>query len=129
MIEPKWVSDLCVEAIHSKLLTEHGGPEGIRDKDLLASALARPKQKFLYDGDASIFAPASAYSFGIANNHPFVDRNKRAAFTIAVVFLELNGYEFHAEKVEAAITFEKVAVGEIDEVELSSWLEIQSTKS
>jgi death-on-curing protein len=123
MNEPIWVLDRIVESVHSKLLSEHGGPEGVRDGGLLSSALARPKQKFAYDSNASIFSLAAAYSFGLANNHPFVDGNKRTAFATGVVFLELNGYIFNANEVEAAITFEKIATGEIDEDELTSWFD------
>ena len=83
------------------LLSEHGGGTGVRDKDLLTSALARPKQKFSYDTDATLFDLAAAYSFGIAKNHPFVDGNKRTAFTIGTLFLELNGLTLNATEVEA----------------------------
>jgi len=128
MKEPIWVLDKVVQAVHSRLLVEHGGPEGVREKDLLSSALSRPKQKWSYDENASIFLLAAAYSYGIANNHPFVDGNKRTAFATGVVFLELNGFKFRAEEVDAAITFEKVAGGEISEDELSAWFEKNSAK-
>jgi death on curing protein len=121
MREPVWVLDEIIESVHSMLLAEHGGGSGIRDKALLDSALARAKQKFSYDSDVSIFDLAAAYSFGIAKNHPFVDGNKRTAFTIGTLFLEINGFKLNATEVDATITFENLATDIINENELSSW--------
>ncbi|MEO0367207.1 MAG: type II toxin-antitoxin system death-on-curing family toxin [Pseudomonadota bacterium] len=121
MIEPKWVSAEVVLALHSILLAEHGGAEGIRDNTLLESALNRPKQKFVYNNDASLFALAAAYSFGLVRNHPFVDGNKRTAFTVGVLFLELNGQKLIASEPEATIRFNNLADGTLNEDDLSSW--------
>lgn len=120
MRQPVWVLDEVVESIHSMLLAEHGGGTGIRDKPLLDSALARAKQKFSYDSDVSIFDLAAAYSFGIEKNHPFVDGNKRTAFTIGTLFLEINGFKLIATEVDATITFENIATDILDENDLSS---------
>ncbi len=106
MKEPAWVLNEVVQAVHSLLLTEHGGGIGVRDHGLLDSALARPKQKFSYEPKSSIFVLAASYSFGIAKNHPFVAGNKRTAFTIGVLFLELNGYLLTAPESIAAVAFE-----------------------
>jgi death-on-curing protein len=121
MREPVWVLDEIVESVHSMLLAEYGGGSGIRDKALLDSALARAQQKFSYDSDVSIFDLAAAYSFGIAKNHPFIDGNKRTAFTIGTLFLEINGFKLNATEVDATITFENLATDIINENELSSW--------
>lgn len=126
MTEPVWVLDDVVEAIHLMVLSEHGGGSGIRDKGLLGSALARPKQKLSYDSDISLFGLAAAYSFGIAKNHPFVDGNKRTAFTVGVLFLEFNGLRFEASEAEAAIVFEGLASGTVGEDELAEWFEAHS---
>ena len=129
MTEPAWVLDDVVQAVHSMLLAEHGGGSGIRNEALLDSALARPKQKHGYEPDTPIFVLAAAYSFGIAKNHPFVDGNKRTAFTIGTLFLELNGYTLGAPEPIAAITFEKLASGQLDEAELADWFEEHCTKT
>lgn len=121
MKEPVWVLHEVLESIHSMLLTEHGGGTGIRDKALLASALARAKQKFSYSPEISIFDLAAAYSFGIAKNHPFIDGNKRTAFTIGTLFLEINGFKLDAREVDATIIFENLATDIISEDELSLW--------
>ena len=123
MREPVWILDEVVESIHSMLLAEHGGGSGIRDKALLKAALARSKQKFNYDSDVSIFDLAAAYSFGIAKNHPFIDGNKRTAFTIGTLFLEINGFKLIATEVDATVTFENLATDILDENGLSLWFE------
>lgn len=128
MKEPIWVLNETVQAIHSLLIAEHGGGSGVRDTALLDSALCRAKQRFTYEPKSSIFNIAAAYSFGIAKNHPFIDGNKRTAFTVGVLFLELNGYSLHASEPNAAVTFENLASGHFTENELEKWFEENSAK-
>jgi len=106
---------------------EHGGGVGIRDEGLLESALARPLNLVAYE-KANVFEIAASYAFGLARNHPFVDGNKRCAFVVSAVFLELNGYELNAPEAEAAIVFLKLAAGELKEAELARWFEQSSVK-
>ncbi len=122
-----WVLPEVVIAVHKMLLAEHGGLSGVRDPDLLDSALARPKQRAVYESDVSLFELASSYSFGLLRNHPFVDGNKRIAFTIATVFLELNGCTLNAPEPEAVLMYEQLAAGAIDERILSHWFERYSS--
>lgn len=129
MSEPKWVLLEVVNAVHQMLLAEHGGGTGIRDQELLASALARAKQKHNYEPESSFFDLAASYSFGLAKNHAFVDGNKRTAFTVGVIFLEINGYEFFASETDATLIFEALASGEISEDQLSEWFSINAKKA
>jgi death on curing protein len=46
MTEPRWILDAVVVAVHRLLVAQHGGSPGIRDKGLLDSALARPRQEW-----------------------------------------------------------------------------------
>jgi len=101
MNEPKWILEDAAKAIHSMLLSEHGGGAGVRDIALLESALNRAPQKFAYDTKTTVFELAAAYSFRIAKNHPFVDGNKRTAFMAGVIFLEINEYKFIAPETES----------------------------
>jgi death-on-curing protein len=123
MKEPRWLLEQTIVAIHSVVLEEHGGAPGIRDEDMLSSALNRPKDKYSYDKDCNIYELAAAYSFGIAKNHPFVDGNKRVAFLAGTLFLELNGYSFMADESDAAFVFERLAEGKIREASLATWFE------
>lgn len=77
------MSIVCIEesvvlALHEEHLAEHGGAVGIRDRELLESALFRPRNLIGY-GDPDIAALAAAYGFGLARNPPFTDGNKRTA--------------------------------------------------
>lgn len=121
MNEPIWLLTDVVLAIHQMLLTEHGGSSGIRDQPLLDSALNRPKQRFIYDKEITIWNLAASYSYGIAKNHPFVDGNKRTALSIGAIFLELNGYSLNASEAETVLIFEQLAAGNISEDKLSKW--------
>jgi death-on-curing protein len=113
-------------AIHEEQLAEHGGSAGVRDRGLLESALARPRQIHAYADDPSPAQLAAAYAFGIARNHPFVDGNKRTAFVVCAVFLELNGRRLTATQTDVVRVMLAVAGGSIKEDEFARWLESNS---
>lgn len=119
-----WVAAEVVEAIHDVQLTEHGGLAGIRDAGLLDSALAKPVNLAAY-GEPNVADLAAAYACGIARNHPFLDGNKRTAFVVMVLFLELNGRSFEANDAESVVVMLDVADGTIDETTLAAWLRNQ----
>jgi len=91
MIEPEWISYDVVLAIHDAQIAEHGGLPGIRENALIESGLARPQNLFHYSQPGSLLELAAAYVFGIANNHGFVDGNKRTGWIVGATFLEING--------------------------------------
>lgn len=122
MIEPVWINRRALLYLHSASLTMFGGEAGIRDAGLFESALARPRNRFLYDEGADLAALAASYAFGLAKNHPFVDGNKRAAFHAIGLFLAINGCEFRAEQVDSIQALIALASGEINEEELAAWI-------
>ena len=122
MKEPIWVTEKLVLMVHDMLLAEHGGLSGVRDKGLLNSALAKPQQLYRYKPESTLFELASAYSFSLAKNHPFVDGNKRIAFTITAVFLELNNKVLNAPEAEVVVFYEGLAGGKVSEAALAHWL-------
>ncbi|RDH87555.1 MAG: type II toxin-antitoxin system death-on-curing family toxin [endosymbiont of Escarpia spicata] len=126
MNEPEWILPNVVKAVHQILIAEHGGLSGVRDDDLLDSAMNRPQQLFSYGNEISIFDLAASYSYGLAMNHPFVDGNKRVALTVAAIFLEINGYSLDATEPEAVVIFEQLAAGELPEKNLSIWFQDSS---
>ena len=83
-----------VREIHAEALKQFGGLNGVRDENLLASAVLAPQSSF---GGKSPYSDvvdvAAAYLFYICRNHPFLDGNKRTAMMSAIVFLRLNGIE------------------------------------
>ena len=117
-----WVRRDVVLAIHRRQIAEHGGLHGIRDEGLLDSALARPRNLAAYADEPSLAELAAAYAYGLAANHPFADGNKRTAFVICRLFLELNGQSLRASPEEKYLTFLALAAGEISEEQLGRWL-------
>jgi len=75
-----------------------------------------------------MFDLAASYGCGLVKNHPFVDGNKRIGFTVAVLFLELNGFRFDVSEPEAAVRTLALAAGELSEAEFAAWLERGSTR-
>ena len=124
-MNPQWVDLSVVLAIHEQQIAEHGGLSGIRDLGMIESALGRPKNLLLYN-DPDIFDLAAAYGYGLAQNHGFIDGNKRTAYVVTRLFLIQNGYDIRATGVEKVSTFVKVGQGRIDQPALASWLRSHS---
>ena len=115
-----WVDPAVAEAAHNEQLAEHGGAEGLRDRNMLESAMARPLN-LVANGDPDVAELAASYAFGIARNHPFVDGNKRTAAVVSETFLVLNGYRLICDDVELVMTFLALAAGELTVEALSEW--------
>ena len=113
MTTPKWVTRDQVAFIHDAVIDIGGGAYGLRDIDLLESALARPQNQYAY-GETDTFHLAASYAEAISRNHAFVDGNKRTAFYVAVDFLEQNGFQLQTAKgVEHAEMMEQLGQGKI----------------
>ncbi len=84
-------------AIHDALIEEFGGAMGLRDEAALAAALMRPQLGY-YN---SLIEEAAALMESLANNHPFVDGNKRTALAVTDTFLRLNGHYIDCDSREA----------------------------
>lgn len=122
MVEPRWVPRVVGDAIHLDQLREHGGLAGLRDENALEAALARPQQKWHYEPDTDLSWLAAAYAFGLCRDHPYRDGNKRVAFVVMVVFLELNGRTVSADEPEVVGLMLALAAGDLSEPQLASWL-------
>ncbi|MBM3607701.1 MAG: type II toxin-antitoxin system death-on-curing family toxin [Alphaproteobacteria bacterium] len=121
MSEPLWLTPAMAIDAHAEQLALFGGPGGIRDQGMLESALDWPRNKFA-DGDNDLASLAAAYAYGVARNHPFVDGNKRSAFTAMIMFLAINEIDFIVNEAEATVMMLGLAVGEIGEEGLSRWI-------
>ena len=121
--EPAWVRIEALKVLHERSLALHGGPSGVRDEGLLASALERPRNRFHYERVDDIVELAATYAVAVSSNHPFVDGNKRAAFHAMALFLRLNGSRLVADQADAARTIFKLAAGELDIPALTEWLQ------
>jgi death-on-curing protein len=120
--EPLWIEERDALAIHDRLLALHGGATGLRDRGLLESALARPRQHYAYADTSDAVEMAALYTAGIIRNHPFVDGNKRTGFVIGVLFLELHGFDFKASEADATQAILALASGTLDEAAYTAWL-------
>ena len=113
---------LVIEAVHLDQIREHGGLLGLRDEGLLESALARPQQKWTYKRRPDLATLAAAYGFGLVNDHPFRDGNKRIGFLAMVMFLGLNGHDLAVDEAEVVTTIVATAAGKITEAQLAKWV-------
>jgi death on curing protein len=126
MVDWIWVDSSVALAAHSEQLAEHGGAVGVRDANMLESAMARPLNLVAY-GDPDAAELAASYAFGIARNHPFVDGNKRTAAVVSETFLVLNGYQLDCTDVEMVTTFLALAAGELTVEALADWFRAHVT--
>jgi death on curing protein len=126
--EPRWITKQALLLLHGMSLVAFGGSPGIRDEALLDSALARARNRYLYESTADISELAACYGFGIAKNHPFVDGNKRVALHAIGVFLKINGYELTASQSETIQAILGLAASEVSEPELATWIRLNSER-
>ncbi len=116
-----WLESALIHAVHDEQLAEHGGGAGVRDPNLLESALARPQQLAHY-GSPDAADLAASYGYGISRNHPFIDGNKRTGFVALELFLALNGYDLSATDADCVLTMVSVAAGELEEAAFAQWV-------
>lgn len=110
MKKPYWLTREEGRTLHDLMLSHYGGIAGVRDENMLESALARPQQLFAY-GKPGMAELAAAYAAGIVKNHPFLDGNKRTGLMLGAGFLERNRHEFHATEADAALRTLALAAG------------------
>jgi death on curing protein len=118
-----WISRALALVIHDRQLAEHGGATGIRDEGLLESALARPRQLHAHGQPVPDLADlAAATAFDLAQNHPFVDGNKRMGAVACEVFIVLNGATLSAEDHELYPQYLGLSEGSLGEADFAAWL-------
>lgn len=124
-----FIPDALVLSIHADLLQRYGGQAGLRDRNLLESALAQPKVtaggKFVHK---TLFEKAAAYGYHVCRNHPFIDGNKRVAFILMDIFLQKNGWEIVAHEEEAYSMMMALASGKLPKTQLTSWVKEHSAR-
>lgn len=114
--------------LHQSVIDRWGGSGGIRDLNVLESALAQPRQSFggndLYPDFPS---KAAALCFSLVLNHPFIDGNKRVGHAAMEVFLLLNGYELRAQVDEQERLVLDLAAGQLSRDIFSDWVTQHAT--
>lgn len=130
MREPSFLTLDEVLALHADQIDRYGGSKGLRDLDLLESAVAAPRATFggtlLH---ATIHEMAAAYLFHLVQNHPFVDGNKRIGLAAAIAFLGLNDLWLEAEDGELVELVLGVAQGRVGNAEVAVFLKTHVVRS
>lgn len=123
MAEYRFLSLSEVLEIHKDQITRYGGSLGVRDLELLKSALGMPAAtfggKYLH---TDIYEMAADYLFHIVKNHLFIDGSKRVGAVSTLVFLALNGYDFTAPQKKFADLVLSVANGELDKADVTVFI-------
>ena len=102
---------------------------GLRDENLLASAVNTPFQTFMgNDLYPSLYDKAAQLCYGIVKNHPFTDGNKRTALHSMYVYLIINGFDIIATQQEVEDLIIDVAAGNMTNTELAEWLRENTIK-
>ena len=116
--EPRWLNAWHVIHLNARIVADSGEPHFVRDRGLLESALARPRNAWAY-GEPEIVPLAVTLLLGLAHNHPFGQGNKRTAFEAADIFLFINGWDLAlADRAAAADLIVHVIIGAADEADL-----------
>ena len=109
--------------LHSQLIQQTGGSDGVRDYALLESAIEALFQSF--GGDElypTIQAKAARLGYGLIKNHCMIDGNKRIGTHVMLVFLALNGIELSYTQKELYEVILQVASGELEYEDLLKWI-------
>ena len=119
----KKLSKKQILMLHTQLIQQTGGSDGVRDYNLLDSALENPFQSFggeeLYP---TIQAKAVRLGYGLIKNHCMIDGNKRIGTHAMLVFLVLNGIELKYTQKELYETILDIAAGKIEYEDLLQWV-------
>ena len=110
--------------LHTQLENAFVLSSGVRDENLLASAVNTPFQTFMgNDLYPSLYDKAAQLCYGIANNHPFTDGNKRTALHSMYVYLIINRFDIMATQQDVENMIIDVAAGNMTNTELVQWLQ------
>ena len=118
--EPIWLELDEVLESQAEQLALFGGPPGIRDIGLIESALMRPQNMYCYEGVDDLLVLAVRLGIGLAENHVFVDGNKRTGAVAMIEFLAINGYFLDMPNdTTLGALFEAAVTGRMTEDELA----------
>ena len=120
--EPLWIDRDELHLLYARQVELFGGAFGVRDENLVESALHRPRMKFDYDPSADLFDFAAAYLLGFTKNHGFLDGNKRIGLATTLAFLGANGWRIASPPGELLALVLSVATSETDEPSAAAWL-------
>jgi death-on-curing protein len=119
----QYLTAVSILMIHAWIIDETGGTHGVRDANLLASLVERPKATFggkeLHEG---VFLKAAVLCEALVNYHVFIDGNKRTAFVVLGRFLAINDFAFECSNEEVVETMIAIAEKRLDVPALVDWI-------
>lgn len=105
--------------MHRLLISEFGGMRGLRDRGLLEAAIYRPQNGYHDD----LIHEAAALMESLANNHAFLDGNKRISLAVTDTFLRVNGFYLELEPLTAhRFIMEAISKREFRIRQIREWL-------
>ena len=119
----KKISIDMVLLLHRLIAEESGGSVGVRDYDLLDSALQGAFQTF--DGKElypTTEEKGARIGYSLISNHAFVDGNKRIGVHVMLSFLEFNGIHLKFSDEELVDLGLSVASGNKNYEEILDWV-------
>jgi death on curing protein len=117
-----WVADQTVFTAHDYLIATFGGRPGVKDQNVVLSALARPLNTAAYGTPTYIFDLAAEYLFGLATTQGFNDGNKRTGWATTEAFLDLNGVAIRYGFLQAEQQILAVANHQLQVPQIAAWL-------
>ena len=106
--------------IYEDQIRRYGGSYGVRDLSLLSSAVYVPQSTYeKHYLHKTIPEMAAAYAFHLCNNHALIDGNKRVALASALVFLDINGFDFNCSEDDIYPIIMETACGSMSNAELT----------
>jgi death-on-curing protein len=127
MVEPRWITAEQVVELNAAILEGSEELHFLRDRGALESAVARPRNRFLYESDRSVSGLTADLIFGVGKAHAFEQGNKRTAWAAGRFFARLNGFDISVGDAPAqfqlAQIIETSITSDVDGVRLRDALE------
>ena len=119
----KILSKRQILMLHTALIAQTGGIDGVRDEGLLDSAINAPFQTFAeQDLYPTVLEKAARLGFGLISNHPFLDGNKRIGAHAMLTFMGVNQINLCCTAEELISLILQVASGRLDYDGMLEWL-------
>lgn len=116
-----WLDEQVIFDLHDRNIDTFGGGHGIRDINIIKSAIAAPRNLALYEPASDEADLAALYAYHLVKNHGFMDGNKRTGYVTARLFLNLNGFTFTATAKESFDVLLAVANNDMTKEQLTNW--------
>lgn len=119
----QFLTIIQVIKLHKRVIARFGGIHGIRDENLLDSAVTYPRMLYRLGNEKNIYLLAAAYSYHLTKNHPFIDGNKRIGTLAMTTFLAMNDHDISIPNLRLYELAMLTATSQITEQEIADELE------